>query len=173
MSTTTICRDAFDHGQDLRRQSPFNSGRYNIEEAAKQLSDLRRTLDGIAEITCRRGFYPERTHLPCCLPSERAIFLKNVPYRICLLLGHDILPSIAALHGDGVSAGDVQTLRAFSDRAAKGIISSAQGTHNLLQSGIQSEYGAQLAGESYLNSLFDDTEDLIRAALEAVPAQPA
>lgn len=99
--------------------------------------------------------------------------MKSVPQRIYLLLGHDILPSIAALHGDGVSAGDVQTLKAFADREANGIIWSAQSAHDLLQSGIQHEYGAQIAGESYLNSLFDCTEDLIRAALEVVPAQSA
>lgn len=150
MSTTTICRDAFDYGQDLRRQPPLNSGRCNIEEVAKWLSDMRQTLDGIAEITCRRGFYPKRTHLPCCLPSERAIFLKSVPQRICLLLGHDILPSIAALHGDGVSAGESRPSRLLL---------------TVWQMGS--------SGPPKVPMICSKVEDLIRAALEAVPAQPA
>lgn len=168
------CRKAFDKGQEFRQRTPLTSGRYKIEEAAKRLRDMRTTLKGIAEITCARGKYPPSTYLPCCEPSNRATFLKGVPQEICSLLGREILPGIEALGGDGVSPAKVRELAILARRRIDAIIEDAGRTHDLLKGkgGIQIEYGAQIAGDSYLNCLFDDTEDLIWAALDACPQWP-
>lgn len=91
---------------------------------------------------------------------ERATYLKSIPTRLAHLIGHTILPGLAALEGDGVPKAEVQRLLSRAETDAPRLLAHCEAARIRLKGGIKHEYIAMRRGESGLLPVLDDARSL-------------
>jgi hypothetical protein len=96
------------------------------------------------------------------MATERGAYLKGIPAQLAELLGHTILPAIAALEGDGVPKAEVERLLSRAETDAQRLIDACEALRLRLKGGIKHEYNAMRRGESELLGLLGDVQALTR-----------
>jgi hypothetical protein len=109
----------------------------------------------IAERVRAGGKLGETENLGPCMAHERGAYLKGIPAQLAELIGHTILPAIAALEGDGVPKAEVQRLLSRAETDARRVLAECEAVRQTLKGGIQREYDAMRRGESELLGLLD------------------
>ena len=163
----TTCHDAFDAAQKRRTRYPLQSGRYKLGDAQNSISRMLDTTDAIADCLNRPSSYSTGQTLGhCCTTDDKAIWLKNVPTQIADMLGHNILPAIAALTGDGVTKAEAQRRLSRANLDARRLIADCEAVRLRLKAGIGREYSAMKQGQSHLR-------ELLTRALTIAKSNPA
>ncbi len=149
------CQDAFNRAKILRTNHPLKSGVYKMKETLLLLERIRATVAGIALREQNRMNYRPGESLGCCTADDRAKFLKDIPQYVAELLGYTILPTIAALGGDGVPKAEVQRMLIRAETDAQRLINDCEVLRLRLKGGIKHEYDAMRWGDSALLRLLD------------------
>ena len=164
------CLAAFDAARAFRRTTPLASGRYKLVEACKEIDQVRKTVDRIAETIREPNRFRTGQGLGKCTMDDRAKFLKQIPVFVAALLGRKIVPGIAALAGDGVPAAEAAREARKAVIQAEALLARCEALHARLKAGIQPEYEALKRGDSELVELLDDAEDAALAGLRKLEA---
>lgn len=157
------CHDIFNTARAERAKYPLTKGRYKLDEAKHAIEDWQKLVVTVAERVRTGGKFGLDENLGPCMAHERGTYLKSIPTRLAKLVGHDILPAIAALEGDGVPKAEVQRLLRSAETDAKRLISDCEAARARLKSGIDYEYRAMRKGEDELLSLLDGIKALAQA----------
>jgi hypothetical protein len=91
---------------------------------------------------------------------ERGSYLKSIPVRLAELVGHKVLPGIAALEGDGIPRAEVIRLKHRAEIDAHQLPADCEAARLRLKGGILQEYAAMRRGKSYLSKLISDASAL-------------
>jgi hypothetical protein len=155
----TTCHDAFEEAQKCRAGYPLTSGAYKLRDTHRALSRMRVTIDAIADYRNRPGSYAVGQTLgQCCTTEDKAIWLKNLPKQVADMLGHDILPAIAALTGDGITKREVARELASATSDVNSLLRDCEEVRvSLSAGGIGHEYKAMKQGQSHLRELLTRT----------------
>lgn len=157
---TTTCYDAFNAGRTLRAESPLREGRYKLNEAMRDI-ECWLTLIGTITEHLRSGIgFGAYECIGPCMAYERATYLKSIPTRLAHLIGHKILPGLAALEGDGVHKAEVQRLLSRAETYAQRLLADCEAARLRLKGGIKHEYIAMRRGESGLLPVLDHARSL-------------
>jgi hypothetical protein len=162
----TTCRDTFNAARTQRTKHPLTKGRYKLDEARHAIEDWRRLVNTIAERVRTGGKFGIDENLGPCMAEERGVYLKSIPARLAERLGHDILPGIAALEGDGVPKAEVQHLLRRAETDALRLIAECEAARLHLKGGIEKEYGAMKREGSMLLGLLETARKLTSSALD-------
>jgi hypothetical protein len=152
----TTCRDTFNAARAQRAKYPLASGLYKLREAQRALRRWRATVEAITERTQGGSGFGEAENLGSCMSYERGAFLKELPKKVAELVGYHILPSIAALEGDGVPKADVHRLLSRAETDAQRLIAECEAAGVRLMGGIDREYRMMRQGKSHLYGLLED-----------------
>lgn len=155
MPSPTTCHDIFDTAREKRKAHPLTAGRVKLDEAENRINQLHKLVITIADRLLAGGKFGETENLGPCMATERGTYLKSIPAELAELLGHTILPAIAALEGDGVPKAEVQRLLSRAETDAQRLIDACEALRLSLKGGIKHEYNAMRRGESELLSLID------------------
>lgn len=147
------CVDVFMDAQQRRLSFPLPSGAYKIHEGIRSLQAIGATVKTIQDKIINGKPFRQNEHLGCCLGYERGSYLKSVPKRISWYLGYDILPGIAALHGNGWDSNQVRSAHEQADNSASSLIARCDNYQRLIKPSIKVEYDAMQTGDSVLLDL--------------------
>lgn len=163
MPTPTTCHEIFDTAREKRKAHPITAGRFKLDEAQNRINQLHKLVTTIAERLRAGGKFGETENLGPCMATERGTYLKSIPAQLAELLGHTILPAIAALEGDGVPKAEVQRLLSRAETDAQRLIDDCEALRLRLSGGIKHEYDAMIRGHSHLASLLEEAKEITRA----------
>jgi hypothetical protein len=158
----TNCYKAYSAARAFREEVPLHSGLYKLVEAVRELEHIWHTVNIIAshlQGTLKRR--PEQS-VGCCTIYEKASFLKRVPQYIADILGRKIVPSIAALHGDGLPEAEVLRCAGCAEQEARQILADCQRVQDQMRAGIREEYEYLRNGRSDLWGLLAQAESLAK-----------
>lgn len=100
------CYTTFDQATDERSQFPLNAGIYKLRDALRGFEKIEANTEQATRFVNGEGYYGEFSS------KELAdAWIRNVPVQIAQILGHDVVPAMAALVGDGVPTDAVELLR--------------------------------------------------------------
>jgi hypothetical protein len=162
MPTPTTCQEIVTAAREKRKAHPLPSGGYKLREAKNRINQLHKLVTTIADRVCTGGKFGETENLGPCMATERGAYLKGIPAQLAELLGHTILPAIAALEGDGVPKAEVERLLSRAETDAQRLIDACEALRLRLKGGIKHEYNAMRRGESELLGLLGDVQALTR-----------
>jgi hypothetical protein len=160
MPSPTTCNEIFNAARANRANHPLTSGQYKLREAEDTLNAWRVLVLEIAKRLRTKAKLDETECLGPCLTTERGTYLKSIPARLAELIGHNILPAIAALEGDGLPKADVQRLLSLAETDAQRLLDDCEALRLRLRGGIKHEYRAMRRGESLLLGLLVKAEAL-------------
>lgn len=166
--TAHACRRAFEKGQHERRAYPLTRGEYKLRNVIDSLKRDLAAIDAIGDYLMDKKRYAGPVHLVRCTSDDMAIWLKDLPEATAHQFGHDVLPAIHALRGDGVPplAADA-AVRRFTGWIDV-YIDECETQRARLKSGVAGEYASIRSGYSDLYGLITDglriTSDALQAA---------
>lgn len=160
MPSPTTCHEIADVARANRTKYPLSAGRYKLKEAEDTLNAWRVLVLEIAKRLRTKAKFDETECLGPCLTNERGTYLKSIPARLAELIGHNILPAIAALEGDGLPKAEVQHLLSRAEADAQRLLDDCEAVRLRLKAEIKHEYRAMRLGESLLLGLFVQAEAL-------------
>lgn len=160
MPSPTTCHEIADVAREKRKAHPLTSGQYKLNEAKNEIDRYRTLVTTIAERARKGDKFIETECLGPCMATERGTYLKSIPARLAELIGHNILPAIAALEGDGLPKAEVQRLLSHAETDAGRLISDCEAVRLRLKAEIKHEYRAMRRGESLLLGLLVEAEAL-------------
>ena len=163
--TMNPCRRAFEQGQASRRKHPLNRGAYKLRETQQNLNLMITTLDAVGDYLRRRPQHRGPMGLGGCTTDDKAVYLKRIPTMVAEMFGHDVLPAIATLTGDGVPQHNVRQALGQIQRRVEYLLDECDIQHARLKAGIASEYKDMMTGHSELYGLLTDAMDIVRDAL--------
>lgn len=173
MSTPTTCHEIFDTAREKRKAHPLSAGRYKLKEAEDRINQLHKLVTTIAERVRAGGKFGETENLGPCMATERGKYLKSIPAELAELLGHTILPAIAALEGDGVPKAEVQRMLSRAETDAQRLINDSEALRLSLKAGIKNEYEAMRRGQSELLAVLDTVDRVCKFWRVAVTVFPS
>lgn len=141
----SVIRESFDNGRRDRIESPLPFGLYKLKEVRRYPEQVLDTLPKLM----RANKHKQLFYVLCGDPPKAWArrWLKEFAYR----LGKDLLPSIAALTGDGLPADVLQTHLAGLRQQEQDLLSELEHSSWQLRSwGIKHEYELWKRGESVL-----------------------
>jgi hypothetical protein len=165
----TPCHDAFNKAAKSRTAYPLPFGAYKLRDALRWLSRMKHSMDEIGNHLNKPGNYAVGRPLgPCCTTEDKAFWIKGIPAQVAHMLGHDILPAIAALGGDGVSQSDVASEVARAKCEATNLLNDCERQLRRLKRGIKGEYGMMKKGDSEVYGLLAGAVVIAENALQLV-----
>ena len=162
MTKPTNCYDIFDANRAARAKHPLDRGAYKLREARRNLDHWQDLINIITERMLSGGKFRTDEALVCCMAYERGSYLKSIPVRLAELIGHQILPGIAALEGDGIPRAEVIRLKHRAETDARQLLADCEAARLRLKGGISQEYAAMRRGKSYLLTLISDASALAK-----------
>lgn len=164
----TPCHNAFIEAQSQRAKYPLRSGAYKLREARTALRRMQNTMEAIRRhLKNPDDQYPSPV-LGCCMLDEMDDWLKNLPTQLATKLGHDIMPAIAALTGDGIAKIDVDGELYNAKIDARRLLNDCERQHTRLQARLDAEHRAIKSGYSDVYALLVDADGIVRRALELI-----
>ena len=164
--TMNPCRRAFDQGQASRRKHPLKSGVYKLDNALTAIRRLLRTMEAMYDHQNGKAWSDYPVSLGSCLSDEMDEYLQHTPSMVADILGHDVLPAIAALEGDGLSPDEVHSLLRSGTIWINDILRAFDTLHRRLESNVKREVRAIQSGKSRLYELVSEAEFMIEDYLE-------
>ena len=166
--TAHACRRAFEKGQHERRAYPLTRGEYKLRNVIDSLKRDLEAMNAIRDHLLNRKRYAAPAHLIRCTSDDMAIWLKGLPEATAHQFGHDVLPAIHALRGDGVpSLAADAAVRRFTGWIDV-YIDECETQRARLKSGVAGEYASIRSGYSDLYGLITDglriTSDALQVA---------
>jgi hypothetical protein len=164
-----ICQHEYRHAKELRLKHPLPHGEYKLLE----FRDRReRSLTEVYRIGAyRRGECPGYD-LQLCTTEDAATWLKSVPKRTAHLIGYELIPSIAALTGNGVDPSRLERLLPHFQAQAEALVDECEKVHQRLKRNIKVEYDLMLSGNSLVAPLLERAISIADEALGLVDAHP-
>jgi hypothetical protein len=149
----------FNTASRQRLTSPFDrGGLYKLKEAADRLFRSSENIDAL--IACSAGL-GNRFALTCCTWGDRRKWLKDalldIPYR----LGYEVLPAIAALTRDGLSAGNTQILVGMAKIEAYSLLDDVDDIWWKIHGDMNVEFDQWKVGKSLIQEALDSSVSLI------------
>ena len=167
--STTPCHDAFTEAKIKRAQYPLPSGVYKLEEARRELSRMKDTMDAARSYLRKpKKYIPGQMLGHCCNTDDKDDWLKTVPLHVADILGSQILPAIAALTGDGIAKTDVADEVSSAKGCAEKLLQDCETQYARLQSEIEREYRKMKTGYSDVYGLLNDADSIARRAMRLV-----
>lgn len=164
--TLHSCRRAFDKGQADRRNYPLTSGAYKLRNVIDSLTKDLAAIDAIGDYLMDKKRYARPAHLLRCTSDDMAIWLKALPEATAHQFGHDVLPAVAAMRGDGVPPSEADAAARQFTRRIQVYVDQCESQHTRLKSGIAGEYASIKSGCSDLYGLITEGRRITRDALE-------
>ena len=150
MNSRTPCLDKCRRGVEEREKFPLQMGAYKLKEVRNRLESNRRPLTELMTSSAWTRPPPE---------------VKGILTTIAWDIGHNVVPSIAALTGDDVPMSDVaEMLNDVRPQAAE-IVRRCDIAVNSLAT-IRGRYAPVLLQDVMLDRLLQDALDLIAPATE-------
>lgn len=159
------CRDAFDAAQAFRKAIPLPAGRYKLEQALWELGRKRADVEMVSRIVLGQDAKAAKAALAGCAPEERGKYLKRIPRDVANILGRLILPGIAELEADGLTATETQRRFRSAHTRTKALLTECDYVHRLLRQGVRHEYNAMKTGRSHMLPLLDAAESIAQNGL--------
>ena len=164
--TAHVCRRAFEKSQHERRAYPLTRGEYKLRNVIDSLSKDLAAMNEMREYLLNRKRYARPAHLLRCTSDDMAIWLKGLPEATAHQFGHDVLPAIHALRGDGVPPHEANAAVHQFERRIHVYVDQCEGQRIRLKSGIAGEYASVKNGYSDLYGLITDGLRITRDALQ-------
>ena len=159
------CQDIYAEAVRERGDHPLKSGKYKLFEAYGHLVAIRHCILNIQRRVASGQKIGSREDLGLCLGEDRATWLKDVPCKVARLLGHDVLPAIAALGADGVSQVDVVHLEKTAGATVKRLVDRCESVR-MASAKIASVYADMKCGRSAHAALARDALDIVASINE-------
>lgn len=166
--TTTPCHDTFDRAQARRKQHPLTSGASKLRDACQGLAKDQQTMETIGDFLRHPKRYGVGQYLGGCTTDDKAQWLKRIPLNVAETLGHDILPAIRALTGDGVLAPEVEAELKSATSRAMSLLADCEEQHARMKAGIKYEYANIKNGYSEVYGLLSEAYSIASQALDIV-----
>jgi hypothetical protein len=164
--TLHSCRRAFEKGQQERRAYPLTRGAYKLRNVIDSLTKDLAAIDAIGDYLMDKKRYARPAHLLRCTSDDMAIWLKGLPEATAHQFGHDVLPAVAAMRGDGVNPSEADAAVRIFTRRIQVYVDQCESQHTRLKSGIVGEYASIKNGYSDLYGLITAGRRITRDALK-------
>ena len=161
----TPCHDAFNEAAKRRAAYPLPYGAYKLRNVLSWLSRMRCSMAEIGIYLNKPGNYAVGDTLGCCTTDDKAMWIKGIPTQVAHMLGHDIIPAIAALTGDGIPERYVANEVACAKCDATSLLNECEDQLARLKLGISGEYEMMKTGYSDVYGLLVSAEFIAEAAL--------
>jgi hypothetical protein len=120
------CNDTFVAAQTQRSKNPLGAGRYKLDEALATIESWNDLLDVVSERIWSGDSFRHNDCLGPCMANELEEYLESIPARLAHLIGHEILPGIAALEGDGVARAKAKQLQLSAKQNAQRLVANCE-----------------------------------------------
>ena len=162
------CHDAFGAAQLQRTKYPLTSGAYKLRQVRDAIARQQSTMNAIRDLHQSPASKRPGVLLGCCTTDDMEDWLKNLPQQVADMLSYDMLPAIAALAGDGISADDVAGELESANAHACNLLKDCAKQNKRLHDRVESELRSIKRGYSNLYALLVDADGIARRALELI-----
>jgi hypothetical protein len=157
---------SYQRGLEERRNYPLHYGYYKLVEVTARMQSYLNEVKTIEKHKKLNSRLPR--NMSHCTREDAHVWLKRLPDVIAHRLGHDLLPSIHALHADGITASIVAQLSGNFARQTSAALYLCEKSRSTLASGIGNEYRDMREGRSNLITLMEFMVDICEDALRSV-----
>ena len=170
MKTELRIHDLFDQAYNQRDSHPLPSGIYKLRETIRHLEKIQTMIEQASEFV-RDKDRDKKRNMVFGSTDDAGAWIKGVPDRIATLLGHDVLPAIVALTGDGLPEEKIEALKNIYHRRIADLLDRTQFVKDSLD--LRREYRQD--GQTPLRWLLEDlitmTQSLLRDAEQLSPSE--
>ena len=160
------CQEAYAlgtrHGQDRRRIR----GAYKLRQRRGEWQEFEDEVRRIARSIKHCG---ARNDLMHCTYEDKAYWLRKILLDYAYELGADILPSVGALTGDGLTDNQVRALMPAAQQACAQAIAILENARLQIAGNIQGEYRRMEVSQSVVEDALLKTRILLEGCITRLP----
>jgi len=156
------CHQAFDEGRIFSQSYPRSRGDYKLAEVWRNWQRCEAEVKRIARVVKNPSAKNELRH---CTNTDKHSWLRDLPAWYAFDLSAYVVPSFAALSGDGMLQAEIDRHLPEVERLCRSSLGTLNQVHRALQAPIREEYRRMKLGQSLieyaLTSVRQDLEQII------------
>ena len=156
------CTEIFNQRKSERTHHPMPFGRYKLKEA---LDRLKRDYENIDDMMGSHNDTFKPKNYTCCTDEDKAIWLKKVPNGIAERFGWEVIPSIDALIGDGITTSEINKIKSIYVPRIENLVNDCEKTRRKISKNIDIEYNNWKKERSDIQPLLNESISIVEEIL--------
>ena len=167
---STPCQKAFNNGQAWRRAQrkthPMSFSRYKIVETGRNWSDYLTELRNIG--LCAGGVTGACFALRHCVKEDKCRWVKHLPESMLETFARNIVETLYALHGDGVTQPAIDALELIVRAQVPRLISLGEHARLEAKDDWQRLSKSLASGNGYVTQFVDEMQSLVASVIDQI-----
>jgi hypothetical protein len=159
------CNEAFIQGKAFSQEYPRTRGDYKLREIWRNWKECEEEVKRIVRVVIYPSAKSAKDELRHCTNEDKHSWLRDLPTWYAFDLSAYVIPSFAALSGDGMSQAEIDRHQPYLESLCRSSLGTLNQAHRALQAPIHEEYKRMKSGQSVigyaLTSVRQDFEQII------------